>query len=91
VLATNSGRVVMARQMALRGNMVIIDHGGGLLSGYGHMSAFAVAEGQTVQAGDIIGYVGNTGLSTGAHLHWEMAAGGIVVDALRFTDGTDGF
>jgi len=91
VIATNNGRVVMARQMALRGNMVIIDHGGGLLSGYGHMSAFAVAEGQVVQAGDIIGYVGNTGLSTGAHLHWEISAGGVLVDALRFTDGTNGF
>lgn len=91
VFATNNGRVVMARQMALRGNMVIVDHGGGLLSGYGHMSAFAVAEGQLVQAGDLIGYVGNTGLSTGAHLHWEMSAGGVLVDALRFTDGTNGF
>jgi murein DD-endopeptidase MepM/ murein hydrolase activator NlpD len=91
VYATNSGRVVMARQLQLRGNMVIIDHGGGLLSGYGHLSAFAAAEGQDVQAGDLIGYVGNTGLSTGAHLHWEMSVNGVLVDALRFNDGSNGF
>jgi murein DD-endopeptidase MepM/ murein hydrolase activator NlpD len=71
--------------------MVIIDHGGGLFSGYAHLNAYVVSEGQSVKTGDIIGYVGSTGLSTGAHLHWEMAANGIVVDALRFTDGSNGF
>jgi murein DD-endopeptidase MepM/ murein hydrolase activator NlpD len=89
--ATNNGKVVLARQMTVRGNMVILDHGGGLFSGYAHMSSFAVAEGQVVHKGDVIGYVGNTGLSTGAHLHWEIAEGGIFLDALRFTDGTNGF
>ena len=89
--AANSGIVVLARQLDLRGNMVIIDHGGGVFTGYGHMSAFAVAEGQTVEAGQLIGEVGSTGLSTGAHVHWEMSIHGILVDALRFTDGTNGF
>lgn len=91
VVATNSGRVVLAQQMRLRGNTVVIDHGGGLLSGYAHMVSFAVAEGQLLRQGDVIGYVGNTGLSTGAHLHWEMSANGVLLDALRFTDGTNGF
>lgn len=91
VVATNSGRVVLARQLDVRGNMVIIDHGGGVLSGYAHLSAFAVAEGQMVEAGQVIATVGNTGLSTGAHLHWEMAVHGILVDALLWTDGTNGF
>ena len=91
ILATNNGRVVLARQLRLRGNMVIIDHGGGLFSGYGHMSSFAVAEGQLVQQGDVIGYVGTTGLSTGPHLHWEISTAGVLVDAFRFVDGTDGF
>ncbi|MGE5597735.1 MAG: M23 family metallopeptidase [Hyphomicrobiales bacterium] len=91
VVATNAGRVVMARQVQLRGNMVIIDHGGGLFSGYAHLSAFAVAEGQMVAQGDVIGYVGTTGLSTGAHLHWEMAIDGVMLDAMRFTDGSNGF
>ncbi len=91
VAATNTGRVVLARQLRLRGNMVIIDHGGGLFSGYAHMSSFAVAEGQLVQQGDIIGYVGTTGLSTGPHLHWEISTNGVLLDAVRFLDGTNGF
>lgn len=89
--ATNSGRVVMARQLALRGNMVVVDHGGGLFSGYSHLQSFAVGEGQAVAAGELLGFVGTTGLSTGPHLHWEMASGGVVVDAFRFMDGTNGF
>ena len=90
VKAANSGRVVLARHMQVRGNMVIIDHGGGLYSGYCHMSSLGVAEGQLVQQGEVLGLSGNTGLSTGAHLHWEMAIDGILLDALRFTDGTNG-
>jgi hypothetical protein len=91
VIATNHGRVIMARELQVRGNFIVIDHGGGLLSGYGHLDGFAVTEGQEVQAGDIIGYVGNTGLSTGAHLHWEMSSFGILLDGLRFVDGSNGF
>ncbi|MBE0608076.1 MAG: M23 family metallopeptidase [Dehalococcoidia bacterium] len=91
VTATNSGRVVLARQMKVRGNMVVIDHGGGLYSGYGHLSTIEVTEGDAVEAGQQIGLVGNTGLSTGAHLHWEMASNGILLDGVRFTDGTNGF
>ncbi|MCC7089113.1 MAG: M23 family metallopeptidase [Chloroflexi bacterium] len=91
VTATNSGKVVLARQMKVHGNMVVVDHGGGLYSSYGHLSAIEVAEGDAVEAGQQIGLVGNTGLSTGAHLHWEMASNGILLDAVRFTDGTNGF
>ena len=91
VMAASGGRVVVARQLAVRGNMVIIDHGGGVLSGYAHLSTFAVAEGQLVDPGQLIALVGSTGLSTGAHLHWEMSVHGILVDALRFIDGSNGF
>ncbi|MGE0602102.1 MAG: M23 family metallopeptidase [Dehalococcoidia bacterium] len=91
VLATNAGRVVLARQLKVHGNMIVIDHGGGLFSGYAHLSAFNVTEGQRVDQGQQIGEVGSTGLSTGAHLHWEMASQGVLLDALRFTDGTNGF
>ncbi len=91
VHATNRGRVVLAEKLTVRGNMVIIDHGGGLFSGYCHLSEIDVTDGQLVEAGDAIALSGNTGLSTGAHLHWEMAIDGILLDALRFTDGTNGF
>ena len=91
VYASNSGVVVLARQLSLRGNYIAIDHGGGLYSAYGHLSAFAAGEGQIVEAGDLIGYVGSSGLSTGAHLHWEIIVHGIAVDALRFTNGLNGF
>ncbi|MGI8926660.1 MAG: M23 family metallopeptidase [Tepidiformaceae bacterium] len=91
VVAANAGRVVMARQLELRGDMVVIDHGGGVFSGYAHMSAFAVAVGQEVSGGDLLGYVGSTGLSTAAHLHWEVSVNGVLVDGLRFVDGTNGF
>ncbi len=91
VVATNSGRVSLARQLAIRGNVVIIDHAGGVLSGYAHLSAFAVAEGQQVEKGQLIGYVGNSGLSTAPHLHWEISVHGVLVDPMRFIDGRNGF
>jgi hypothetical protein len=91
VKAANAGKVVLARKLQVRGNMVIIDHGGGLYSGYAHFSSFNVTEGQMVNKGDVIGLSGATGLVTGPHLHWEMAIDGILLDALRFTDGSNGF
>lgn len=91
VIATNSGVVVLAKELKVRGNMVVIDHGGGLYSGYAHLSLIHVKEGELVDAGELIADVGNTGLSTGAHLHWEMASQGVFLDALRFTDGTNGY
>jgi murein DD-endopeptidase MepM/ murein hydrolase activator NlpD len=91
VAATNSGKVVMARQLRVHGNMIVIDHGGGVYSGYAHLSTFAAVEGQQVNAGEIIGYVGSSGVSTAAHLHWEMSVGGVLVDALRFTNGDNGY
>lgn len=91
VYAANGGRVALARQLAVRGGMVVIDHGGGVLSGYAHLAAFAVAEGQTVRKGQLIAHVGDTGLSTAPHLHWEISVHGVLVDPLRFTDGRNGF
>ncbi|HJP40270.1 MAG TPA: M23 family metallopeptidase [Dehalococcoidia bacterium] len=91
VITTSSGRVVMVETLEIRGNMVIVDHGGGLLSGYAHLSEVVVVAGQMIEAGEVIGKVGSTGLSTGAHLHWEMSVGGVRVDPSRFVDGTNGF
>lgn len=91
VLATNSGTIAFAGQLQIRGNAVIVDHGGGLFSTYAHLSSMEVTEGQPVRAGQLLGRVGSTGLSTGAHLHWEMSAGGVLVDPVRFADGSNGF
>ena len=52
--------------------MVVLDHGYGILTKYGHLSRFAVSDGQRVTRGTVIGYVGSTGRSTGAHLHYEI-------------------
>ena len=86
VRAPADGTVVLAEPLAIRGNAVVIDHGWGVLTGYWHLSSIEVAVGQEVQAGDVIGRVGNTGLSTGAHLHWEVWVGGISVDGLQWLD-----
>jgi len=91
VHAANSGRVVLAQMLSERGNMVIIDHGGGLFSGYAHMSEFKVKVGDMVHTGDVIGLAGSTGLATGPHVHWEMSSDGVLLDALRFSDGSNGF
>lgn len=89
--ATNNGIVVMAELVLNRGNCTVLDHGSGVFSCYGHQSQFDVKVGDVVAQGDVIGLVGSTGLATGPHLHWEMAAGGVVVDGLRWLDGTQGF
>lgn len=91
IRATNDGTVVMSGLYLIRGNLVVIDHGAGVFSLYGHMTSRAVAVGDVVHQGDVIGGVGTTGLSTGPHLHWEMSVGGILVDGLRWLDGTQGF
>jgi murein DD-endopeptidase MepM/ murein hydrolase activator NlpD len=90
VKAANAGKVVLARKLNVRGNMVIIDHGGGLYTGYAHLSQFDVTEGEMVKQGDLLALSGQTGLDTGPHLHWEMNIDAVFLDALRFTDGTNG-
>lgn len=64
------------------GNYIRLDHGGAVSTGYGHLSRFAVSPGMRVRAGQVIGYVGSTGLSTGAHLHYEVFRGGAPVDPM---------
>jgi murein DD-endopeptidase MepM/ murein hydrolase activator NlpD len=91
VYATNGGVVVLAELTRNRGNLVVLDHGAGVLSSYGHMSQLAVSEGDAVMRGALLGYVGMTGLATGPHLHWEVAVGGVLVDGRRWLDASQGF
>jgi len=86
VYAPAAGVVVLAEPLAVRGNAVVIDHGWGVFTGYYHLSQIQVTVGQTVQPGDQLALSGNTGLSTGAHLHWDMRIRGLNVDPLQFTN-----
>jgi murein DD-endopeptidase MepM/ murein hydrolase activator NlpD len=90
VVAPASGRVILAEPLVVRGNAVMIDHGWGVTTGYWHLSAIDVAVGQEVAAGARIGAVGNTGLSTGSHLHWELWVNGIAVDPLPWLEAAPG-
>jgi len=84
VLASASGRVALSRPMDIHGNNVIIDHGWGIYSEYAHLSQRYVVPGQFVLQGDVIGLSGNTGRSTGPHIHWEIAVGGTWVNPIDF-------
>jgi murein DD-endopeptidase MepM/ murein hydrolase activator NlpD len=74
------GTVKLAEQFSLHGGTVAVDHGQGLESMYLHMSQIAAKSGERVKAGDVIGYVGSTGRSTGPHLHWTLYANGEPID-----------
>lgn len=85
IYATGNGRVVKVEYNGRGyGNHVIIDHGFGYQTLYGHMSRFAVRPGQRVNRGDIIGYVGNTGSSTGPHVHYEVIKNGRKINPINF-------
>jgi len=72
IRAANSGKVVLASNLYFSGKTVIIEHGQGVFSIYGHMSKFLVKRGDEVKKGALIGKVGSTGRSTGPHLHWAL-------------------
>jgi murein DD-endopeptidase MepM/ murein hydrolase activator NlpD len=82
IVAAASGVVVSAGWQGGYGNAVIIDHGGGDATLYGHQSRLAVSTGERVERGQIIGYVGATGLATGPHLHWEWRVNGVPTDPM---------
>jgi len=82
IKAAGDGVVVMAGWNGGYGNFTLIDHGGGLATGYGHQSRIGVSIGQHVSTGEVIGYVGSTGASTGPHLHWEVRVNGTPVDPM---------
>lgn len=90
IYAPAAGKVVIARPLTVRGNGVIVDHGLGVFSGYYHQSKIAVQEGQMINKGDLIGYVGDTGFANGPHLHWEVRVGNRYVDPDEWSKTTFG-
>jgi murein DD-endopeptidase MepM/ murein hydrolase activator NlpD len=84
VAAAAAGTVIHAGWMGGYGNLVVIDHGGGLSTAYGHNSSVAVGYGQPVAQGQIIAYAGSTGNSTGPHVHFEVRVGGGPTDPLGY-------
>ena len=83
VYATATGRVFSAERSGNYGKLVEIDHGFDLTTRYGHLEEFAVAVGDTVQRGDVIGYVGATGRATGYHVHYEIWSADRTIDPMR--------
>lgn len=84
VRAAAPGQVVVAGVISGYGNAIVVDHGNGLATLYGHLSRFGVHPGQRVAAGQTLGAVGNTGNSTGPHLHFEVRVNGTPVDPLPY-------
>ena len=82
--AAAAGSVIYATWMGGYGNLVVLDHGGGLATAYAHQSQIAVSYGQHVEQGDVIGYIGSTGHSFGPHLHFEVRVDGQPVDPLGY-------
>ena len=83
VYATADGKITTAAMAGNYGNLVVIDHGYGIETRYGHLSAFKVRDGQPVKRGDLLGLVGATGRTTGSHLHYEVRANGRILNPLQ--------
>ncbi len=85
--AANAGIVVLAKYFGIYGNAIVIDHGFGLMSLYGHLSSIGVKAGQKVAQGDILGTTGETGLAGGDHLHFAVLLQGLPVSPAEWWDG----
>jgi murein DD-endopeptidase MepM/ murein hydrolase activator NlpD len=84
IYAAETGTVISANARGGYGNTIIIDHGQGLTTLYAHQSRFAVSSGARVTRGQVIGYVGSTGNSTGPHLHFEVRVNGAHRDPMNY-------
>ena len=85
IYAARAGQVIIADYNSGYGNYVVIDHGDGMSTVYGHASKLLVKKGQMVERGDVIALVGSTGTSTGYHLHFEVRIKGEKTDPLDYT------
>ena len=83
VFATADGTVESASSAGDYGNLLVIDHGFGLATRYGHLSAFAVKAGDSVKRGQVVAFIGATGRATGPHLHYEILANGKILNPLQ--------
>jgi murein DD-endopeptidase MepM/ murein hydrolase activator NlpD len=88
VQAANNGRVVFAGTLGIYGKCVILDHGLGLQSLYGHLSQIGVKEGEDLKKGDLLGRSGMSGMAGGDHLHFGMIVSGVPVNPLEWWDGS---
>ncbi|HKJ99179.1 MAG TPA: M23 family metallopeptidase [Desulfotignum sp.] len=84
IIATADGKISYASRKALLGNLVTIDHGYGRVTRYGHLDKILVKRGQRIKRGDVIAHMGNTGRSTGPHLHYEVRINGTPVDPVKY-------
>lgn len=84
IVAPADAVVTVADTRSLYGKVIYLDHGHGFTSRYGHLSGFNVSTGDRVVRGDVIGYMGRTGLATGSHLHWEVRLNGVPVDPINY-------
>lgn len=89
VKAAAGGVVISSGRLGGLGNVVIVDHGGGTITEYGHLSRLVASKGQKVAQGDVIGEVGNTGISTGPHLDYRVKVNGKAVDPRKGRFATD--
>jgi murein DD-endopeptidase MepM/ murein hydrolase activator NlpD len=87
VVASNDGQVVYAAPLGIYGNCIVVDHGYGLQSIYGHLSEIAVHEGDMVKRGQIMGKSGQTGMARGDHIHFSMQLEGVQIDPKEWWDG----
>ncbi len=86
VVSANRGKVLFAEELGIYGNCVIIDHGMGVQSLYGHLSSFTVKEGDMVEKGQEVGKSGITGLAGGDHLHFTMLVNGHMINPVEWWD-----
>lgn len=87
ILASAAGTVEIAYYYGGYGNCILINHGGGVATLYGHCESIAVTTGQYVSQGQVIGYVGSTGVSSGPHLHYEVRVNGVLTDPAQYFTG----